>query len=281
MTTSTTAEAASADYILGHDERELQRLARQASFYEEVTTGVFVRAGIGPGMRVLDLGCGSGDVSLIAAKLVGPSGSVVAIDRAPDAVRTTQLRADAAGCRWVRAEQGELETYVAQQPFDAIVGRFVFVYVRDPAVALRNLLRSLRPGGIVALHEMDCRSVRSIPELPIVREMLRWIITAYERVGFEPDMGSHLAQTYVRAGLPLPQLIGTARIESGPDAATYEYFADTLRSAQPVIEKLGIATLQEMDLDTLAARFRDAAVAANACIQNPVLVGAWARHGGA
>ncbi len=272
------AETTESDYILGHDERELRRLARQGSFYEEMTEDVFRRAGIGPGMRVLDLGCGVGDVSMIAAKLVGPYGSVVAIDRAPDAVRTTQLRADAAGYRWVHAEHGELESYVAQEAVDAIVGRFVFVYVRDPAETLRGLLRSLRRGGIVALHEMDCRSVRSVPELPLVHEMLRWITTAYERVGFDPDMGSRLAQTYVSAGLPRPQLIGTARVESGPDAATYEYFAETLRSAQPVIEKLGIATREEMDLDTLAARFRDAAAAAGACIQNPVLIGAWARY---
>jgi ubiquinone/menaquinone biosynthesis C-methylase UbiE len=277
---TTQAEIRAADYILGHEERELQRLARQASFYEEATADVFLRAGIRPGMRVLDLGCGAGDVALIAARLVGPTGAVIAIDRSSEAIRTTRLRAHAAGSWWLRAEQAEIDRYVAHEPFDAIVGRFVLLYVADPAATLRSLLRSLRPGGIVALHEMDLPTVRSVPELPILHEMLRWIATAYERLGFELNMGSRLAQTYVRAGLPPPQLSGTARVESGPRAATYEYFTETLRSAAPMIEKLGIATQDEMALDTLAQRFRDTAVAANACIQNPLLIGAWARFAG-
>ena len=65
-------------YVLGHSERELKRLEAQAGFYEEATRDALLKAGIAPGMRVLDLGTGVGDVALIAAEIVGTKGAVTA-----------------------------------------------------------------------------------------------------------------------------------------------------------------------------------------------------------
>src|SRR5690554_3222064 len=69
-------------YVLGHSEQELARLEKQGELFGAETRQVLVRAGLAPGMRVLDVGCGAGDVSLIAAELVGPAGTVIGIDRA-------------------------------------------------------------------------------------------------------------------------------------------------------------------------------------------------------
>ena len=71
-----------ADYVLGHSAQELERLSTQARLYEPFTVQFFRNAGIQAGMRVLDVGCGSGDVSFLVA-LVGPTGQVVGVDRAP------------------------------------------------------------------------------------------------------------------------------------------------------------------------------------------------------
>src|SRR5437588_4775692 len=80
-------------YVLGHSARELERLTAQARLYEPFTMQFFRDAGIQPGMRVLDVGCGSGDVSFLVARMVGPAGEVVGIDRAPAAVETATRRA--------------------------------------------------------------------------------------------------------------------------------------------------------------------------------------------
>ncbi len=70
-------------YVLGHEPEELRRLILQAGVLQPIPARLLQNAGIGPGMRVLDLGCGAGDVTMLAADMVGPSGSVTGIDRSP------------------------------------------------------------------------------------------------------------------------------------------------------------------------------------------------------
>jgi SAM-dependent methyltransferase len=72
-------------YALGYSNSEFKRLELQASLIRDLTENVLRRAGIVPGMRVLDVGCGVGDVSLLAAEIVGPSGFVLGVDRSADA----------------------------------------------------------------------------------------------------------------------------------------------------------------------------------------------------
>ena len=80
-------------YALGHSEQELQRLSRQGQAFEPFTRQLFEQAGIRPGMRVLDVGCGSGDVAFLAANLAGPSGEVVGVDCEGKAVDWANARA--------------------------------------------------------------------------------------------------------------------------------------------------------------------------------------------
>src|SRR5215471_5878887 len=82
-------------YALGHSEAELERLSRQAQAFEPFTRQLFQQAGITTGMRVLDVGCGSGDVALLAADLVGPRGEVIGADRSAAAVDRATARAQA------------------------------------------------------------------------------------------------------------------------------------------------------------------------------------------
>ena len=264
-------------YVLGHSDAELERLARQGAFYADLTEDVLRRAGLQRGMRVLDVGCGAGDVSLLAAALVGAEGAVLGIDRSPQAVDTTQRRAAAAGLSNVRAAVAELDAFVADEPFDALVGRFVLMYQRDAAATLRSLVRQLRPGGIVAFQEMDMHAGRAVPESPEFQRCAAWIIATFERAGFDPDMGSKLYATFRRAGLPDVRLVAAGRAEGGPDSPAYAYMAGVARILLPTMERLGIATASEVDLDTLEERMRAEATAGDHCLILPTLVGAWAR----
>jgi SAM-dependent methyltransferase len=91
---------------------EVTRLARQATFVRDLTEDVLRRAGVERGMRVLDLGCGNGDTSLLLAKLVGPSGLVVGVDPSLEAIDVAEKRATAAGrCYWTRFIAADLDTF--------------------------------------------------------------------------------------------------------------------------------------------------------------------------
>src|SRR5215467_6260293 len=146
--------------VLGHSDPELRRLAMQAAFWGELTEEVFQRAGIGAGMHVLDIGSGAGDVAFLAAKMVGPSGSVLGIDRSADAVKRASARAAELGLSWCHFSVAGVEAFETEQRFDAVVGRLVLMYLNDPARTLRSLTRRLRPGGIVAFHEVVLNSMR-------------------------------------------------------------------------------------------------------------------------
>jgi len=134
-------------YALGHSDRELERLAVQARLIDPITRRFFRDAGIVPGMRVLDVGSGVGDVAFLAAELVGETGEVVGVDRAPAALVAATRRADALSLRNVSFCEGDPAEMTFKQPFDAVVGRYVLMFQHDPTTMLRKLVAHVRPGA--------------------------------------------------------------------------------------------------------------------------------------
>ncbi|HSI41113.1 MAG TPA: methyltransferase domain-containing protein [Xanthobacteraceae bacterium] len=272
------ASESSSDYVLGHSERELARLERQAGFFADATREVLVRAGLAPGMRVLDVGCGVGDVSAIAADLVGPTGSVVGIDISQEALAIAQLRMKAAGKGWVSFSAATMESFAGYDGFDAVVGRFILIHVGDPAAFLRDLVGRLRPGATLAFAEMDLSTAASVPPLPLLSENIGRIVEVYRRTGRQADMGSGLFAAFRAAGLD-PRLIGLTRIGGAGDPAAVEFVVESVRSLLPAMEMLGIAGRAAVDVDTLAQRLAAEAAGVDPCIFYPRLVGAFATVG--
>src|SRR5262249_30586539 len=238
----------------------------------------FRRGGLRAGMHVLDVGSGAGDISFLVARLVGPSGSVLGIDRSEDAVKRASARAATDGTGCCRFSVADAEAFQTDRRFDAIVGRLVLMYLDNPARALRSLIRHLSPGGIVVFHEIILNSMRSaVPPVALASRVAQWVITTFERAGAEVDMGLKLDATFRAAGLPPPETYAAGRPVAGPDSAGYAVLAAVTRSLLPAIERFGIATAAEVDIDTLADRLRDATVAADACWLSPVMCGACAR----
>lgn len=91
------------------------------------------------------------------------------------------------------------------------------------------------------------------------------------------QMGFKLYQTYLAAGLPAPQLRMDTLVGGGRDFAGYEYLADLVHSVLPLMERLGVATAAEVDIDTLADRLRDEVVSSGGCIALQPLIGGWSR----
>ena len=264
-------------YILGHSNEELDRLIHQARFLGDLTEHVLRLAGLGPGMRVLDVGCGVGDVSFLAAHLVGPEGEVIGVDKSPEAIALASQRATAARLNNVRFVTQNLVELTLNEPVDALIGRLVLMYFADPAAILRHLTGLLKPDGLVVFHEIDTSGSKSEPVCDLFGTTVGRIEQAFTLAGADIRMGLKLARVFQEAGLPRPQMMQGARVESGPDSQAYSDVAQLTRTLLPLMERTGIATAVEVEVDTLADRLRQEAVARDATWVAPAFIGAWVR----
>jgi ubiquinone/menaquinone biosynthesis C-methylase UbiE len=269
------------DYALGHHHDELQRLIGQSRWLGDLTEEVLRAAGLRPGMRVLDVGCGAGDVSFLVATLVGREGSVVGVDRAPEAIALAKRRAAEVGLANVSFITQDLQDIATGARFDAIVGRLVLMYFPEPAALLRRLLELLVPGGVMAFHELDVHGATSEPPVALLALTTARVIQALRCAHAHPRMGLRLAQAFRQAQLPTPRMIAHARVGTAAERATFEQLAGITRTLLPVMESNGIATAAEVEIDTLADRLQRAVEEADATVVAPLFVGAWAHKGGA
>jgi ubiquinone/menaquinone biosynthesis C-methylase UbiE len=274
-------QPASPQYVLGRSEVESQRLIKQATFLRPSTERVFRKAGISEGMRVLDLGCGAGDVSFLAAELVGPTGSVVGIDVDPGVLAVARARANERGLTWVKFEERAVDTFTTTELFDAVVGRFVLIYQADPVATLRHVSRLVRTGGLVVMQEPDFRvGIATVPTVALWQQVQHWIAETFRRGGVHYDIGGRLYHVFRLAGLPGPALLEHISAGGGATMRPFcENSAEIVRSLLPRIEQFGIATATEVQVETLADRLEHETCAAECQITYIPIVGAWTAKG--
>lgn len=265
------------DYALGHSSRELDRLTFQGTVFAPYTRQLLTEAGLTAGMRVLDVGSGSGDVSFLAADLVGPHGYVLGVDRSPAAVERARTRAARRNLANIAFEVGDPTSMQFDNPFDAIIGRFVLMYQDDPATSLRNMMRYLREGGVAAFQELDSTACRSWPAVSVFDEAARWLAEGLRSSGARPELGLEMHSLFVDCGLPAPTMRMDALVSGEGDSPVYRLLAEAVRSLAPTLEKLNIASAAQVKVDSLADRMRTEVVARRGIAMSYGLVGAWAR----
>lgn len=272
------AESAAAQYVMGHDDRERRRLQLQASIINPITEQLFRRAGIGPGMHVLDVGSGVGDVALINARLVGPSGSVTACDLDADALAVLANRAATEGLHNITTIAGDVHDLALTATFDAVTGRHILIHLPNPKALLADVLRQLKSGGVVVFQEYDFSVVHPAYPPSALRESLnaffRDFFVAVGRgstgttvPGLFRDLG--LADIEARAEYPIDN--------GGADSLYYEWCVESARSILGRAQALGIPSAQHLDLDTMEARLRAEAIATGSAAPAAAMVGTVAR----
>lgn len=226
----------------------------------------------------MDIGAGTGDVSLMLSELVGSSGEVVAVDNNSDILDAARKRIhqqDIQNIEFVHADLRELE---GESDFDAVVGRFVLLYVGNPFIFIEKAAQHVKPGGIVAFQEYDLLGGGvSMPQSPLQARLREQFLATMEAARMEPYMGYKLRSSMVSAGLPEPRLQFDALIGGGPNWAGYEYVAELIRSVLPFMEQMGIATQEEIQIDTLSQRFRDEIVELDSVANVATCIGAFSR----
>jgi 2-polyprenyl-3-methyl-5-hydroxy-6-metoxy-1,4-benzoquinol methylase len=262
-------------YVLGHADAEVQRLLLQGRLYDHYTEHALWLAGLRPGMRVLDIGSGPGDVSFVAARLVGPTGTVLGVDAAPAMVELARDRAHEKGLSSVRFMQAAVDEISMDEPVDAVVGRLILMHLPDPAATLRRLSSFVRPGGIVAFSENDITSTRTVPDIPLFGQVVAAIVRAFEAMGLSAAFGTTLHSVFADAGLGAPHLIQGAPTGTAADTDLLAYAAEVWRLVSPVAEQHGFSI--DIDIDTFVEQFRQLTLEVDALITMAPMITAWAQ----
>jgi ubiquinone/menaquinone biosynthesis C-methylase UbiE len=265
-------------YALGHSLAEIQRLTNQAAMLRPITERLLRNAGIDAGMRVLDLGCGAGDVSMLAAELVGPAGSVVGIDRSQEVLNVANERVQETGLRQISFVRASVEEFSADEPFDLVIGRYILVHQPEPVGLLRNAARLVRQGGALAFHEIRMGDdTKSSPSVPL------WDLTAnLVRIALQSSVPNYhgadrLVEHFFEAGLPCPHLFCEKLVGGSADSPLYGSLAELLQTLQPRLERPSTMSAETIAIEGLESRLRDAVVEARSQIYGPAQVCAWAQ----
>ncbi|KAI9002991.1 methyltransferase [Hyaloraphidium curvatum] len=237
---------------------------------QAVTARWLEEAGLAPGDRVLDVGCGPGNVTGLLLARVGGAGAVVGLDRHDGLLAAA------------RARHGDRATFVAAdllQPlpaelgtFDAVVARRVLMYLPDPAAVLRRLLALLRPGGLVFVQEFVLADGPHAG-LPLHDQVAGWLRRMLEREGASSTFGLRLPSLFADAGLPWPVVRAEVDVAAPGQPDT---IADRIRMVAPRLIEAGVPT-DDIGIDTLAERLQNERQTAREQWMAETMVAAWSR----
>jgi ubiquinone/menaquinone biosynthesis C-methylase UbiE len=269
---------AEASYVFENVSTEFERLECQSTILRPITERLLRKVDLGMGKRVLDLGCGFGDVSLLAADIVGPSGTVVGIDRDPRSVAAATERARGRGLRQLNFEVAAVDDYPVKEQFDLVVGRYVLVHQADPASVIRAAARHVKPGGAIAFHEICAhQGFHSLPSVPAWEEMAKILNAAFRKGVPSNDAAARLVEHFMNAGLRCPELFAEVPVDGGENSPLHRWMAVTARSLLSKAIESGEVSAKEVDIDTLEQRMRTEAGAGRAQLQVAPQVCAWCR----
>ena len=228
-----------ASYVIRGGAEGKARLSVVSAGLAPSTASLLDAAGVGEGMRVLDVGCGGGDVTLALAQLVGAHGAVVGID--VDDVKLELARADAvrAGIEHVEYRIGDATAIDAREEYDVVYARFLLTHLADPTATLARMVRATRPGGVVIVEDLDHSAVYSYPALPALAEYVELYNEVSRRRGGDPEIGpkllrmlraSRLIEVEVRTAQPVlvdgaPKCIHQITLENVRDSIVAECVA--------------------------------------------------------
>ncbi len=266
-------------YALGRNQDEYSRLMAQSAVLAPLSRRLLTAAGLSAGMFVLDVGCGVGDLSMLAAEMVGPTGHVLGVDLDPAALRVARGRAESAGLAQIEFVTGDFRDLSDVLEVDAVIGRLVLMYLDDPAQGLRDASRLVRPGGLVAFQELNLSSAPvSLPPLEAWHRLMWAIYAAFEAARCHTDMAQRLPLAFRAAGLDPVGVLGEFLVGAGDDAI-FAWAAQTYRRLFPQAVAAGMVDTADEGPEDLIERLRVTLATGEHVVWSPALVGVHARRG--
>ena len=252
-----------------------ERLRVLAAARRDTTVEFFRLAGLLPGMRCVDLGCGSGDVTFEIAALTGPGGSAVGIDMDQAKLELAREAAQERGLVNVAFELGDVNRWHGATEYDFVYCRFLLQHLSRPVDLLGRMWEAVGPGGVLAVEDSDLEGLFCDPDNDGFSFYVRMVAEVIAANGGDPGCARRLVRYFREIGIPDPEMRMLQGINSSGDAKampllTLEAIADSVVSA-------GLANADEVTSarDVLAAFTADDATS----ISDPRVFQVWARRG--
>ena len=189
-------------YVLGYRPGEQERLQQQAQQLAHESSWLFDQIGVAIGARVVEIGCGPHGCLELLSERVGPSGSVVGVERSAEAVALARKLVAERGLGNVEVlERDARSTGLSRAAFHLATSRLVLVNVPQPEQIVAEAAALVRPGGWVAFHEADYVSHVCDPPLDAWTRLVELLQTYSERNGIDPLIGRKLPRLLREAGL--------------------------------------------------------------------------------
>jgi ubiquinone/menaquinone biosynthesis C-methylase UbiE len=242
------------EYTIAGGLADARRLARQAQVMQDATAAFLTRAGLEAGTASLDVGCGDGQVTIVMARRAGPAGLAVGVDVDAGALAIGRAAAGRAGVRagFVRADAAQVGTAGV---FDLVYARLLLSHLIDPCAVLRAMRAAARPGGAVAVEDLNLGTLRGDPPTPALDDLQAVYGATVRFHGGDPTIGPRLRALLSGSGLAE---VAEDTVENRMDTVEEKLFlAELVRNMRAAILAAGVASADQVD--DLATRVEAAA----------------------
>lgn len=236
-------------YVLGVNQAELDRLGLQHQLWASRTGALWERAGIRPGHHVLDIGAGPGFATFDLSRLVGPTGSVTAVDEAELYVEHLRRQAQARAVTNLTVHQGDvqnLRAVLGEAPrFDAAYVRWVLCFVKDPESVVAHAAALLKPGGRLVVQDyFNYGAFALAPKHDAFTRVVEAVLRSVRDRGGDLDVGGRLPAMMRRAGLIVREITPQLRL-ARPHEPLWAWPDSFFANFVPALEQMGAITADD------------------------------------
>jgi len=261
-------------YVIKGGVEGRERLRILSRVMHPSSTALFDRLGVGKDHLCLDVGCGGGDVTRDLARRVAPRGRAIGLDIDATKLELARAEARAEGVDNVEFRSADIRETLPSPEFDLVYARFLLTHLSDPARAAAALYQHVRPGGVVAVEDIDFRGSFTCPESPAFRRYSDLYCATVSRRGGDPNIGPRLPGLLKQCGL---EEVGVAVVQPvGLQGEVKLLNPLTMQNIADAVLADALATREE--IDDLVRQLYEFAADPDTLAGTPRIVQAWGRR---
>ena len=177
-------------YVIGVGKDDEERLSLLNELFGKTSKDLLLKAGLTQGMRVLEVGCGTGNMTRWIAKQVGDNGHVTAVDISPEQIHIA--KDNCSQSHNITFIESSLFDLNVSNKFDLIYSRFLVMHLQNPFEGLQYLTQLLKPNGILVSEEATNSVTACYPESPVFRKYRELVMALFTKKNIDFDIGEKL-----------------------------------------------------------------------------------------